>query len=136
MYVPAYINLADLYRSTGDEAAAEKVLRQAARLSSENGDLHYALGLSLIRQKRAPAAVEELRLAARLDPDNPRYTYVYAVALNSTDQPEQAIMELKRAHNSHPNDVDILNALTAFLRDAGGHEQAKSYSQKLRRLSP
>jgi tetratricopeptide (TPR) repeat protein len=138
MYVPAYVNLADLYRSRGDEVAAEKVLRQAAGSIPDNGDLHYALGLSLIRQKRAQAAVEELRLAARLNPDSPRYIYVYAVALNSTGQPQQAIMVLQGAHNSHPDDVDILNALIAFHRDAGNHEQAKRYAQKLKlkRLSP
>ncbi len=135
MYVPAYVNLADLYRSRGDEVAAEKVLRQAAGSIPDNGDLHYALGLSLIRQKRAQAAVEELRLAARLNPDSPRYLYVYAVALNSTGQPGQAIMVLQGAHNSHPNDVDILNALIAFNRVAGNHEQAKRYAQKLRHRS-
>jgi tetratricopeptide (TPR) repeat protein len=136
MYAPAYVNLADLYRSRGDEVAAEKVLRQAVGSIPDTGDLHYALGLSLIRQKRAQAAVEELRLAARLNPDSPRYLYVYAVALNSTGQPGQAIMVLQGAHNSHPNDVDILNALIAFNRVAGNHEQAKRYAQKLRHRSP
>ena len=69
-------------------------------------DVHHALGLSLVRQKRANEGIEELRLASTLNPDNARYIYVYAVALNSTGKPEQAIMVLQGAHNRYPNNRD------------------------------
>jgi len=135
-FTPAYINLADFYRRTGDEAQSERVLRQALVLVDDSGDLHHALGLSLIRQKRTEPAVEELRLAASLTPQNPRYVYVYAIALNSTGRSEQAIMTLQGAQNAHPNDIGILNALVAFHRDAGNQAQALHYAKKLKLLSP
>lgn len=135
-FAPAYVNLADAISSNGDEAGAEEVLRQGVAVNATNGDLQHALGLVLIRQKRLPEAVAALKAGATLSPGNPRYVYVYAVALNSTGHPEQAIMVLQGAHSSHPNDVEILNALIAFNRDAGNHAQAKRYAEKLRRRSP
>lgn len=135
-YVPGYVNLADLYRAQGREAEAEKVLRQAAKVSPGNADVHHALGLSLVRQKRVKEGVEELRLASTLNTSNPRYVYVYAVALNSTGEPEQAILVLQSAHKRYPNNRDILSALVAFHRDRGDQEAARSYAEKLRTVSP
>jgi len=135
-FVPATINLADLYRQSGDEVAAEDVLRRAIGINAGSADLHHTLGLSLIRQQRVPDGVAELQRAAKLAPENPRYVYVYAVALNSTGQPRQAMMVLQGAHNAHPNDRDILGALVAFSRDAGNDKLAARYAQKLQALSP
>ena len=134
-YVPAYVNLADLYRSGANEAEAEKVLRRALEVAPENADVHHALGLVLVRQKRMDKALDELRQASALGSDNPRYIYVYAVALNSAGKPEQAVMVLQGAHNAHPDDVDILTALVAFYRDMGNQAAARTYAGKLRALS-
>ncbi len=135
-FVPGYVNLADLYRSQQDELGAEKVLRKAMEVIPRNADVHHALGLSLVRQKRTSEALEELRLASKLNLDNARYVYVYAVALNSTDMPEQAIRVLQDAHNQHPSDIDILSALVAFHRDMGNQAAAREYAEKLRMISP
>ena len=58
-------------------------------------ELHYALGLSLVRQQRAAAATEALQQAASLDPDRVRFVYVYAVALNSTGKPGEAVLHVR-----------------------------------------
>ena len=136
VFTPGYINLADLYRVSGNETAAEKLLRRAIRVIPENADVHYALGLSLIRQQRGDEAIGELRLASTLNPDNAHYIYVYAVALNSTGKPEQAIMVLQGAHQAHPNNVEILNALVAFHRDLGNQAAANGFAGTLRAISP
>jgi len=135
-YVPGYVNLADLYRSRGKDAEAEKRLRRAAEVAPENADVHHALGLTLVRQKRTDQALKELRLASTLNPDNARYIYVYAVALNSTGKPEQAIMVLQGAHNAHPDNADILRALVAFHRDSGNQQAARDFAEKLQAISP
>jgi len=135
-YVPGYVNLADLYRSIGKDTEAEKYLRRAAEVAPENADVHHALGLTLVRQKRTDQALKELRLASTLNPDNVRYIYVYAVALNSTGKPEQAIMVLQGAHNAHPDNADILRALVAFHRDSGNQQAAQDYAEKLQAISP
>jgi Flp pilus assembly protein TadD len=135
-YAPAYVNQADLLRNQGDEARAEAVLRQAIAVIPENGVVHHALGLSLVRQKRMVEAVEALEQAVRLSPNNARYVYVYAVALNSMDETSKAIMVLQGAHNRFPNNTDILNALVAFHRDNGNTKAARTYADKLRSLLP
>jgi Flp pilus assembly protein TadD len=118
------------------DTEAEKHLRRAAEVAPENADVHHALGLTLVRQKRTDQALKELRLASTLNPGNTRYIYVYAVALNSTGKPEQAIMVLQGAHNAHPDNADILRALVAFHRDSGNQQAARDYSEKLQAISP
>jgi tetratricopeptide (TPR) repeat protein len=135
-FVPAYVNYADLLRSTGEEAKAEQLLRVALKRIPTTGDIHHALGLSLVRQKRNHEALEALEQAAKLSPDNPRYVYVYAVALNSNGDADKAILVLQGAHNRFPFNTDILSALVAFHRDAGNPEAARTYTNKLRSLSP
>ena len=135
VYLPGYVNMADLYRAQGQEKAAEKELRRAVQASPGNAGVHHALGLSLVRQQRTQEGIEELRVATTLAPDDARYIYVYAVALNSTGKPEQAIMVLQGAHNRHPNNRDILGALVAFHRDLGNQAAARSYAEKLRAVS-
>ena len=134
-YIPAWVNLADFYRARQDEAAADKTLRDAIARLPEVADLHYALGLSLIRQQQAGAAVTELHQAATLNPDSARYIYVYAVALNSIGKPAEALLVLQGAHNRFPNNTDILGALVAFNRDQGKTEAANRYAKKLQTLS-
>lgn len=46
-FVPAYVNLADLYRGMGDETAAQTALRRGIARQPRSAALHHALGLSL-----------------------------------------------------------------------------------------
>lgn len=133
-YVPAYINLADLYRAMGEEANAEKVLRHGAKVAPDNAPLHYALGLSLVRQKNTEQAIDEFRQASVLSPDNARYTYVYAVALHSAGEKQKAFTVLEKALIQHPNSRDILSALVTFHRDSGHENKARAYAEKLHSL--
>lgn len=79
-FTPAYANLADLLRVQQRESDAEATLREGLRASPGDATLHHALGLSLVRQKRAAEALAELKRAAELAPDNERFAYVYEVA--------------------------------------------------------
>ena len=85
-FAPTYVNLADLYRATGRDDEGERTLRRGiervARFSpAADADLHHALGLLLVRQKRRAEALAALARAADLAPGEPRYGYVHAVAL-------------------------------------------------------
>lgn len=79
----APVNLSDLYRQLGRDEDGERVLRDALSVSGQDASLHYALGLTLVREKRLDSALEELRRAATLDPGQSRYAYVYSVGLHS-----------------------------------------------------
>jgi len=135
-FLPAYVNLADLYRVRKDDKAAEAVLYQALAIAPDDASLHHVLGLVMIRKQQTDKAVEELRRAAELEPANERYVYVYAVALNSTGHKQAAIDAMQDAHKRFPNNTDILSALVAFHRDAGNAFAAETYYKKLQKLSP
>jgi predicted CXXCH cytochrome family protein len=135
-FAGASINLADLYRQTGREDDGERVLRNAIAIAPGDGDLHHALGLSLIRLKRPDQALVELRVAADLAGNSARYAYVYGVALHSIGRRQDAIAYLKEIQASHPGDRDILMAITSFSREAGDSATALQYAEQLYKLVP
>ena len=64
-FIPAYVNLADLYRSRGRDAESESILRDGLKMTPNNAMLRHALGLALVRLKRTDAALGELRARDR-----------------------------------------------------------------------
>jgi Flp pilus assembly protein TadD len=135
-FAPAAVNLADLYRQLGRDAEGETALRAAIAASSQDAALHYTLGLTLIRLKQTDAALAELSRAADLEPGRARYAYVYAIALQSSGRGDDALSVLKDALAKHPNDRDILMALTNFSREGGDIDSALKYAERLARVSP
>lgn len=113
-----YLNLADMYRAQGREKASERLLREALERLPDEGMLHYALGLSLVRQQQRGDALVHFREAWRLSPENPRTGYVLAVALEP-EAPQQALQILGEAGRLHPNDRDLLWAGASFSQRHG-----------------
>jgi predicted CXXCH cytochrome family protein len=135
-FVPAAVNLADLYRARGEEAQAESVLRAALPASHDDASLHYSLGLSLARQERMTESLAQLQQAARLAPGDPRYAYVYGVALHSAGRPAEGIAVLAAAHARFTGDAEILQALATMERDRGNLAAARDYARQLVQLNP
>ncbi len=133
-FMPAYVNLADLYREQGREEVGERILRQALARQPEVAEVHHALGLLLVRQKRMPEALTELATAARLGREVPRFAYVHAIALNSTGQHAKALALLGEAQRRFPGERNILVALVQLSRQAGNGEAAARWAEKLRDL--
>jgi tetratricopeptide (TPR) repeat protein len=135
-FVPAYVNLSDLYRQTQREDEAERVLRAGLARVGDSAELIYALGLALVRQGKISAAIVELARAAELAPETPRYAYVYGVALNSAGESDRARIVLDEAYRRHPGDQSLLVALTTMSRDVGDWESALRYARDLVELVP
>jgi predicted CXXCH cytochrome family protein len=135
LYLPAYVNLADLYRASGRDAEGERILREGLKLAPKSAVLHYALGLALVRMKHADAALREFELATTLDPGDARMAYVYAVALHSTGKPGAAVAKLDKALVAHPYDRNILEALVSFHAERGDRAAAQKYALRLQSLS-
>ena len=133
--LPAAANLADLYRRLGREADGESVLRAALVASPQDAGLRHALGLTLVRLKRADDALAELHRAAELDPGQARYAYVYAVALHSSGHIGEAMTELRENLARHPNDRETLLALVSFSRDSGDARAALEYAERLAEIA-
>ncbi|WP_430387889.1 tetratricopeptide repeat protein [Dyella sp. 20L07] len=135
-FVPAYINLADMYRSMGREDDAAKVIDDGLRVSPTNANLLHAKGLTLVRQNRQQDALGWLARAHQADGNNPRFAYVYAVALNTAGQGEQARKVLGDALQHSPYDASLLFTLAGFERDAGNTRLARDYAQRLLAVVP
>ena len=130
-YVPAYVNLADVYRLMGRDAESEKVLRSALGRVPKSAELHHALGLTLVRLSRTSDAMAALRQSAQLAPDNPRYCYVLAAALNSTGQSAAALQELRRGLKRNPGNIDLLTAGASISRQANDTAGTREFMQEL-----
>jgi Flp pilus assembly protein TadD len=133
--IPAYVNLADIYRAQGRDTDGERVLRDGLAHAPKSGVLHYALGLALTRLNRGDTALREFARAAGLEPGNARFVYVHAVALNSAGQADAAIATLKAGLTRHPSDRDMLSALAAFLSAQGRNAEAGPYRERLQLLA-
>jgi predicted Zn-dependent protease len=134
-FVPAWVNLADYLRTTGDEAGAAAALRDGLRHSPDNASLHYALGLALIRQRQMPGALDEFKAAARLAPNDARMGYVYGVALHDTGNPKAGVAQLMAVLKRHPDNVDVLQALAGYAREASDAQAMQLYMTRLQEIS-
>lgn len=135
-YVPALMNLADLYRSLGQNQESERLLSQALGIAPEDAGVQHATGLMLVRQKELAKAIAHLAKAVDLAPDNTRFAYVYAVALQSHGEIDRAIDMLEKSLVKHPGDSQLLSALVSFYREkkdfANFHRLSKEIQSVLR----
>ena len=131
-WLPAYLNLADMYRSNGRDAEGEAMLLQAIKQQPDSAESHHAYGLWLARQQKNKQALEELGKAANLQTNNWQYRYVYAIALNSNQRADEAIDELKKASDLQPTNPDLLFALATIHRDQGKLQKALNYANILK----
>ncbi len=135
-FVPALVNLADLYRAMQRDADGEPLLRQAVTIDPGNAVARHALGLLLLRMQRLNDAMPELAQAVQSAPGNTRYAYVYAIALHTAGQSPEALRVLRTAHETRPADADVLIALTTISRDTGDLAAAKDYAAQLLHAAP
>jgi predicted CXXCH cytochrome family protein len=135
-FAPAAVSLANIARASGDEKAAEELLRKSLARNAESAPLHHALGLALIRQKRTGEAISELQKAAETAPEEARFAYVHGVALHDTGEPQKAREALARALLRHPFDRDILMALASYEVEEGDFAAALPHAELLAELEP
>jgi len=135
-WLPAYVNLADFYRTQSRDGEAETVLRGALEEVTEPSAIRHALGLTLVRAGRMDEALEELRLAAEAAPDQPRFVYVYGVALNGADRTDEAVAVFEAGLRTHPRDRELLFALAALYRDQGDVGNGRRIALRLKAIEP
>ncbi|MFO1156666.1 MAG: tetratricopeptide repeat protein [Rhodospirillales bacterium] len=135
-FTPAYVEGAQALAQQGKEADGEQLMREGLARAPADAILNHALGLSLIRQRRAPEALGFLESAAKGDPSSPRFAFVYAIALNALGQPDAALEVLGASHARHSGDADTLLALATINRDAGRRAAALEWARKLAAFDP
>jgi len=132
-FVPAMVNLADLYRQTQRDVQATDLLLTAVKVMPENAMAQFSLGLQQVRQKNMAVAVKHLRIAANLSPNLAYYHYVYAVALDTTGDTLKAIQVLENALLINPNDQQLISSLISYYQKIGNTDKVQHYMKKIQR---
>ena len=130
-WVPALVNLADLYRATGRDEQGGELLLRATTTAPDSPEAALARGLWLVRQNRDAEALPLFAEAVRLAPNVVRYAHVYAVALHSANQSEQALQVADEALARWPNDQRLLRAAFGIARDLSLEERMAAYRTRL-----
>jgi len=135
-FVPALLNLADLYRAQDRDDEARQPLLEATRIAPDAAAAWHALGLLDIRSGETARALPYLERAADLEQAGIRYRYVYAIALHDTGNVDGAIGQLKALLRGAPENPDLLLALVSYCKEAGRQAEAKRYAETLLELMP
>jgi predicted CXXCH cytochrome family protein len=135
-FVPAYTNLANLLGQQGRDVEGASLLHQGIARAPDSGDLHFALGLALVRLQQNEPALEELAMATSMAPDVAYYAFVYGAGLNSAGRVDEALAVLQAAAERHPNDQNLLGSIATIARDAGRFDEAIAAAERLMALFP
>ena len=128
----ARVNLADLYRSLGDDSAARAVLESGLTLSADDGAIWFSKGLLEIRDGNPQAGLKALETAAGLEETPGYYHYVLAVAQNDQGHPDKALSTLEQLHRLAPGQPNVLSALMQYSHMIGNKPAAERYRDELR----
>lgn len=132
----ARINLAELYRATGDNAKSEQTYAEAVTANPDRADLRYGHGLSLVRQKGMPDAILEFEAAVRLDPVNSRYRTTTAIALDSVGRTEDAFALFDPAVADSSADANLLGTAVQIGLKLRRYAETLRFAEALARLQP
>lgn len=135
-YIPAVVNLVDLYKTVNREGESEALLRGAINSNPDNAALYHALGLWYVRQDRLKEALTALDKSAKLSPDNHRFALVYAMALHSVEEGNKAIAHLEQHSVQNGYDRDILLTLARLHLDQNNNMQAMEYANQVLQENP
>lgn len=134
-FAQAFANLADTYRALGLEDKARETLERGLKLNPKEGALHYALGLSAIRQKQTAEGMKELKLATELSPDDRVFAYGYAVGLYSKGDKKAALAFLQQRLALYPGERNNLYLLAQLAAEEKRPDLIKPYLPKLSQLA-
>lgn len=130
-WVPALVNLADLYRNTQRDQQGGALLDRALLAAPEAPDVALAKGLWLVRQQRSDEALLAFEKAWTLAPQGIRFGYTYAIALNSLGNSARALEVIDAQLVGAPHNRSLLEAGASIARDAGLADKAQTYLRKL-----
>jgi tetratricopeptide (TPR) repeat protein/nitrate/TMAO reductase-like tetraheme cytochrome c subunit len=121
-FIALYANLADLYRSIGDEEKNLLYIQNGLKLDSSNASLHYALAMHYIRDKNMTLGLTALKKALQLAPGDASIAYTNAIALHTNGDTKNAILLLESfisKYGNHPQVIEGLISMSQNLQQTG-----------------
>jgi len=130
-WIPALVNLADLYRATGRDGLGGPLLARASRIAPEIPEVLVAYGLWMVRQGRHSEALQLLARAAASPTSHGRFAYVHAVALQSGGDSRAALAALDRGIALRPGDAQLLRTALGIAVQIDDEAKAREYRDLL-----
>lgn len=135
VFVPAYLNLADIYRAQSQDNLGSIVLQQALNKGLTAASLYQSMALLNIRQKQYQQAAKTLEKGLTLNPTDVNLLYTASLLHDNAGEVTQAVAKLKTAHELAPARLDILYALVAGYAKLKQYDAALHYTLLLRQLT-
>ncbi|MFT5505909.1 MAG: putative CXXCH cytochrome family protein [Gammaproteobacteria bacterium] len=118
-FVPALINLSDLYRANGTDGESIDLLQHALEVAPDSATSNHAYGLFLVRSGKQTEALGYFKAAIDQEDSIPRHVYVYAVALDSLGQTEAAMQVIAQQSKRWPNNIDLVFLQISYMEKTG-----------------
>jgi tetratricopeptide (TPR) repeat protein len=116
--------------------AAERALREAARLGPGSAEVQFNLGVALFRQDKVREAADGFRRAAALKPDYALAHYNLGCCLRQQGDRAGAVEAFRAAVRWKPTFGDAHTDLGELLVQDGHHAEALAHVQDALRLNP
>ncbi|WP_349253599.1 tetratricopeptide repeat protein [Photobacterium galatheae] len=136
IFIPAYVNLADVYRVKGDETKARAVLDQALKIHPNEPSVLYAKAMSWVRSGEKAKASPFLKGAVEYSEGNVDYLYTYGLLLQALGHTRQAVGYMHQAMKIAPQNPEIYYTVVQSYLQLKDFEHALFYAQQLALLVP
>lgn len=128
------VDLATVYRDSGDEPNAERVTKDAANAigaidlqGAERPEFLRVRAVIELAEGKADSAEKDLQQALQLEPRNIVLLLNYADLLRKTKRQEQARKTYQEALTIDPSSASALGALGYLSREMGDYEGSRNY---------
>ncbi len=136
-FIPARVNLADLFLREGNNAQAERLWREVTKLMPEWGDGFYSLGLLVAEDPaRLKEAAAILETASKKMPKHARAHYNLGISLWQLGEKARGAKALAQAGRLDPTNPVYPLGLAQFYAQDKKWRVALPYARKAAELSP
>jgi tetratricopeptide (TPR) repeat protein len=132
----AWLGLGRALVQQGNYPAAERALRQAARLDANRVEVQFYLGVALFQQGRTSDATTYFRRATELRPDHALAQYNLGQCLKAQGEREAAIEAFRAAVRYKPHHAQAHLSLGELLAQEGDREPALQHLRLAVDLDP
>lgn len=120
----------------GQLEQAESIYRRLAEHDARHFGVAHMLGLALLQQGKAAAAVEQLQRASSLDPGSAEALGHLGDALKATGQPEAALQAYQAKLRQRPDDLETLFPCGLVLHSLHRYQEAVTCHEAALRIRP
>jgi tetratricopeptide (TPR) repeat protein len=135
-YGPAFKFEGALLEDAGQNAAAETAYEHALKLTPQDPELLFKVGVNKLLLKDYAAAIDLLQKAARLSPSDPDSLFYLAQAYHLHGEDEPALKAIAQSVQLGPTNAPVLQKYGELLSSAGNNLEAIDWLRKARKLDP